>query len=302
MPSSSYQTAGNIVDAAIKDCKEASSSNLVTQCYRWINEAQELIILRKKRTWLDTTYNVQSVAPVERVCSVTNGSATVSYSAGSLPSASLQNFFKVNGFEEIYKVTNISGTVVTLEVPYLGTTSTAATGVIWQPYISVNSDIETIYQVYHQFQDQPLQELGPQEMRALQARDYANRDYPTHYSIFGDTSTGARVLWLYPAPHVAMTIYIDAKKYIPQLVASSDTPIIPIQHRQVLYHYLVYKIFSYHRNESKMAEALNNFNSILVQLDAEYKPTDDSAVFVFKYSRPKRRILTNRFFDKRLRD
>ena len=304
MPTSPYQTLGNIRSAVINDAKEASSTNLIMQVNRWVNEGYEQVVLRKKRDWLDTSFTVQVYSCTQAVCTVTNSSQTVVFDTASLSvyPSSLEMQFHTTGFNEIYNGSTWSSSTLTLANDYLGETNTAASGVFFQPGFMLDSSIRTIYQIYHQWNPSPLIEVGPQEMRAIQERFGPQTDYAQYCTIFGQNSTGQRRVILYPYPNTAYTLYIDANTYVTPLSADADEPVIPMQHRQILYHFALYKLFSYHRNDAKAGEYLTNFNSMLAKLDGESKANQDFPQLQVRYPRGARRNFTLNGFDTRYRE
>lgn len=272
MASSPYETLSNIRLAVIKDAKESTSTSMVSLVDRWINEGHEQVTLRKKRDWLDEQFTVQVSAAVSASCSVTNGSTTVTFTGGTTFPSSVELGFYVQGFQEIYNVSSATLNVVTLSNAFLGTTNTAATGVVFQKSILIDDDIRTVYQLYHGFEDSTVTDVGPQQMRSIQESGGPQLGYARYFTLFGqNNSTGARRVLLYPYPDEAYTIYIDANTFVPVLTAATDEPVIPMQYRQILYWYGLYKLWLYHRNETQAANAFNSFKEMLRQIDGEMR-------------------------------
>lgn len=304
MSNSPYKTLGNIRSAVINDAKEASSTGLITQVNRWINEGYEQVILRKKRDWLDKQFTVQMSSSAQAVATVTKHSSTVTFASGTVfPTQNSRDLgFYSTGYSEIYNVSTATSPVVTLSNSYLGGSNTAANGVLFQNAIYLDDSIRSIYQVYTQWTKQPLIEVGPQQFREIQETLGPNLDYPQYCTIFGqNNTTGSRRMLIYPYPNQAYTLYIDANTFITPLAADNDEPIIPMQHRQLLYHFGLYKLFSYHRNDQKASEYLNNFNTMLTKVDGEMRAELDFPQIRVSYPRGKRTTFFPTF-DKRLRD
>lgn len=301
MATSPYENLGQIRVAIVNDAKEASSAALVLQINRWINEGYEQVILRKKRDWLDTQLVTQLSSAVQTVCSVVNGSQTVTFETGTIFVSGRELQFYNTGFSEIYNVASTTLNVVTLSNPYLGPTNTAVTGVVMQPHIILPSNVRSLFQAYHQWANAPLTEVGPQQMREIQERLGPDLDYARYCTLFGQDSSGNRRLVLYPYPNTAYTLYTDINTYIIPLAADSDEPVIPMQWRQILFHFGLYKLWSYHRNDPKAAEALNNFNMMLSKIDGEARAELDFPQIQVRYPRGRRRTFFPTF-DKRLRD
>ena len=305
MPTSTYQTVADILSAMFKNAKESSTTlNLQTMGIQWVNEAIEQVMLRKKRPWIDENYQFQTTAkftPTTFTVS-SGGLAVVAVTTGTLPATGLDLYLKINGFDEVYNVDSIAGVTATLEKPYLGDSSTAATGFIFQGSFVLDEEIETVHQVSHAYQREPLQALGPLDFFALQARDPSNTDYPTHWCLFDDSTDGTRRIFMYPAPHSAITMNLQVKKYVPEVTLLTDEPRFPIRYRQTLMWYCLYKLFSFHRNKEKADEAMANFGSWLMRIDNDFQQSQDVPELRVNYARPSRRMLYGRPFDKRYRD
>jgi len=300
-PSSKYKTLANIRSAIILDTKSTTASNIVTLVDRWVNEGYEILAQRKKRKWLDQQFVVQLNAAVEATCTVTNGSTTVTFTSGTTFPAGVELAFYTPGFEEVYNVSSATLNVVTLEKGFLGTSSTSASGVVFQKSVLIDNDVREVYQVYHQHHAQPLSNKGPQEFRRIEEMYGPQLDYASAYTIFGKSSSSLRML-LFPYPQDAYTLYIDAN-VIPEMLSSdTDEPLLPIQFRQLLYWYGMYKMWSYMRNDEKGAEALALFEGMSKSMDGELSPTIDYPQIT--PARQRRTFLKNLTskFDPRLRD
>jgi hypothetical protein len=286
-PTSPYQTFSDIYNAVIKDAKESTSTQIVTLVKRWINEGNEQIAMSKKRDWLDTQFAVQLTAAVQADCTVTENSTTVTFTPGTTFTAGIDLQFYNQGFPEVYNVTSATLNVVKLDKAYLGTTATAVTGVVFQPSVVLDPTIRTIYQAYHQYNSAPLTQVGPQQFRQLQEAYTPQLDYATYGTIFGQDSSGSRRLFFYPYPLNAYTLYLDSNVFPTQLVSSTDQPQIPIQYRQILYWYALYKLYLYHRNSEFASAALGSYKSMLAQIDAETRAELDFPQIAVKYPRGK---------------
>lgn len=303
MATSPYKTLGNIRIAVVNDAKEASTAALVLQINRWINEGYEQVILAKKREWLDTQFAMQLPSSTQAICTVTNAGSTVTFESGtSFPANSFERIFYNTGFSEVYTVASTIGLVASLNQTYLGDTNTSVNGVVAVQSVLLDPSIREVYKVYHQWSNQPLIFVGPQQFREIIEAYGPDLDYARYCTIFGqDNVSESKRLLIYPYPDTAYTLYYDANIYVTPLSLDTDEPVLPMQHRQILYHFAMYKLFSYHRNDAKASEYSNNFNTMLMRLDGESKPQQDFPQLQVKYPRGKR---TSFFptFDKRLRD
>lgn len=304
MANSPYKTLADIRAAVLLDVKENTSNlALLTQIDRWINEGHEQVTLRKKRDWLDTQRTVQVNASVEDTCTVTNGSTTVTFESTSTAFVSgIELQFYNKGFDEVYSVASFSNNVLTLSVPYLGDTSTSASGVVFQSSVIMDDDIRFLYQAYHQHTNQPLTDVGPQQMRSIQESQGPQEDYARFMTIFGQDSTGSRRLVLYPAPKEAYTLYLDVNVFVPVLEDDDDEPAIPMQYRQLLYWYAVYKYYMYVRQVDLATSPITNFNSMLTRIDGEMRAEIEFPQIQVRYPRRPRFPRLGRVFDTRYRE
>lgn len=305
MATSVYQTIGDIAQAVLTDAKETTDTIRVNQMIRWLNEGQEKIIMRKKKEWLDKTYYVQTVAPVTSSATVTLNSLQITAQNGSvtLPSYTRNLYVKVSGFEEVLPVSSITGQIIQLSAPFLGTTSTSASIQVFESGLYLNANVKDVYQVTHSYQTNPLQPLGPEEFFALQAKDPARLDYPTHYTVYTDNDSGQPLLKVWPSPSRAITLKINVQEHLTEMTSINDVPQIPAQHRgALLYNYGMYKIYAFHRKDEYAKFYKDEFEVNLMALDAEFSPTADQPTMEILYKKPTRGRFFGRVFDRRLRD
>lgn len=305
MSTSVYETFQDIYEAVMRDAKESTNVTAVVDLVkRWVNEGYEVVNFRKKRDYLNQRFTIDLQGKVSSDFSVTESSASVVHTGtATLLSSTYELGFKVSGFEENYDVSTVSGTLVTLATTYKGDSNTAATGVLYQRSIILDDDISEVYQVWHDYYRQPLENVGPQKMREIMLEKPETYDKATHFAIFGqDSSTNSRRLVIWPFPDAAYTLYVDANVYVSELSSASDEPLIPPQFRQILYWYALAKLFgTYHRNDQREAMAMANFNTWLAKLDGVDPVSQDYARMVISYRRP-RRYSRGRPFDPRYRE
>lgn len=304
MATSVYETFADIYESVIRDAKESTAvSAVVDLVKRWVNEGYEVVNHRKKRPYLDKRFTIDLQGDVSSTFTLTNGSATAVHTGtATLLSSSYELGFKVSGFEENYEVSTISGTVVTLATTYKGDTNTAATAVIYQRSVILDSSISEVYQVWHDYFRAPLTNVGPQRMRETILRYPETYDKATCFAIFGqDTSTEGRRLIVWPYPDEDYTIYLDTNIFVSELSLATDEPLIPVQYRQVLYWYGLAKLFAYHRNYDQEQLAMVNFNTWLGRIDGTEEVSQDYPRMLVDYRKPKRWV-RGRAFDPRYRE
>jgi hypothetical protein len=305
MANSVYETVGDIAQAVLTDAKETTDTIRVAQMIRWLNEGQEKIIMRKKKEWLDKTYYVQTVASVDSSATVTLNSLQITAQDATitLPSYQRNLYVKVSGFQEILPVSSITGLIIQLSTPFLGTSSTSASIQMFESGVYLNSNVKDVYQVTHAYQTNPLQPLGPQEFFALQAVDPGRLDYPTHYTVYTTNSSDQPLLKLWPSPNRAITLKVDVQEDLAEMTTIASVPQIPAQHRgALLYNYGMWKLYAFHRNDAYAASYKTEFETNMAALDGEFSPTADQPTMAIQYKRPGRGRFFGRTFDRRLRD
>jgi hypothetical protein len=277
MADSPYRTLSNIRSAVLTDFKESTNAIVVAQVTRWANEAVENWTLRKKRDFLNKTFHITLEPYVSTTWQVTNGSSLVTkVGTGSIPVTSLnEHKFRVQGFQEIYDVSALSATTLTLASPFQGTTNSVASGVFFQSSVYVDPAIRSIHKVYHEFFSFPLQNYGAQDLQDEIQKDPYNYDYAQAWTLKGlDVDAGAthRRLVIYPFPKLAYTLHIDANVYITPMSADSDEPPVPLQYRQFIYWYCMAKMALYHGDFEQAQSHLSTYNVWLQKLDGELMP------------------------------
>ncbi len=304
MATSVYATFNDLYTAVLTDAKEnTASSNVVENVKRWLNQGQEVVNFRKKRSYLDKRFLLSMSGKVESSYTMTEGSSiAVHTGTATLLSSSLDLGFKISGFEENYEVSSVSGTTVVLTTTYKGNDASAATGVMFQRSIVLDPAISEVYQVWHDYFRQPLTALGPMKMRENQLFYPEQYDYATAWAIFGqDNTVEARRLVLWPYPSVDYTVYLDTNVFVDELVLPTDEPIIPLQYRQILYWYALAQLWAFHRNTERKDDAINNFNVWLAKLDGLNEVSEDLPRMIIDYRRPSRAPIGNAF-DRRYRE
>lgn len=284
MANSPYKTFSNLYTSILQDFKEQTSSSMVTLAKRWINEAQEQVIVRKKRDYLNKTYHFQLQGAKNISCSVTNGSTTVTNTGTvTLPAITTDYFaFKVDGYEEVYPVASYTASTVTLASAYTGDTNTAASGTMFQTGIDIGADIRSIHKVYHERNNQILvMSKGPEDFKDLVQRDPSYTGFAQMWTLQGYSEQSVvsadnkRKLFVYPYAEEDYTLHVDANIFIPNLTDDTDEPVIPLQYRQILYWYGIMKLGQYHQDADMIQFGMSNYNSWLERLDGEFMPEKD---------------------------
>jgi len=114
---------------------------------------------------------------------VTSGSPTITLS--SAPSVGKKGLlFSVDGHNEIYRIFQhaANSTTVTLEVPFAGTTNSAANYKIWADRIPLPTELRDTVEVTHAYRSEPLEGIGLQEFRRRTSPAPKSEGRPSVYS------------------------------------------------------------------------------------------------------------------------
>lgn len=134
--------------------------------------------------WLRNSFQSIHEAYVSTgTAALTENSVTITLT--DAPTTSKAGFyFKADGHNEIYKIFahTASSTTVTLEVPYTGDTSSAATYKIWTDRIVLPTECRDTLEVYTNWDNTPLEGVGLQELRRRFASNPFIESRPTQYS------------------------------------------------------------------------------------------------------------------------
>ena len=303
---SPYQTFKDIRDAVIIDSKAGSTLNsaLQTQVNRFINEAYQDIITRRKREWLDEDYYFPVDPKQEGTCSVTKDSTTVTFDSSVTLNSTSGYFYNlyVQTTEEVLPVASIAGQTVTLESEYQGETNNSATGVIVQSGLTLPEEIKTVYQVDHDKSGALVNLRGVLDFKERAQRQPQLTAPAQMATVTGVSSSSEKLLFFYPHPGTQnYTLKVHGSKYFNELVNDDDEPLIPSEYRQMLYHYAISRVYAtISRNETLFSEAAKRYQLWLARLDTEIKPAQDEPSLVydrtFRFINPFRRFRNrNRF-------
>lgn len=165
---------------------------------RNINHIYEEVVDFSNWPWARKTISL-SVQPYvsSGTAMVTAGSVSVTLSQ-AISTSKKGFYFAINGYNEVYKIKAhaAGGTTLSLEVPFTGTTASAATFKIWTDAIPLPSDCRETISVRHNFRDKPLENYGLQEFRRTVQTGPQAEGRPAIYT----TSD-----WQDPAPYETIT-------------------------------------------------------------------------------------------------
>lgn len=279
MADSVYKTLGSIRSAVLADFKESTNSTIVDLVDRWINQGQEEVIFRHKRDFLNQTFTFDMQGDVGLTGTVTNAGVSMTYTTTStMPvSNTIREYsVRVTGHDEVYKVSSYTTAAITLASIYKGDTSTSASITFFQSALFIDSDIRSIHKVYHDYYSAPMENKGPEDLNDITRVDPANLNYASYWTLYAYNSAyNQRRLVVYPYPDRAYTLKMDGNRFIPVLDDASDEPLIPLQHRQLLYHYAKRELAKYHGDSMAFQIADADFARWLAGFDGEFMPERD---------------------------
>jgi hypothetical protein len=148
--------------------------------------------------WLRNKIHVQTEAyHATGTATVTQNSVTVTLSESVTHSRS-GYYFSVDGQNDIYKISShtAGSATLTLDVPYISTTSSTAKFKIWTDSIPLPADAMEILQVTHPGLVRPIEGVGLQELRRIQAMAPKAEGRPSYLTL-GD--------WIDPAPYATIS-------------------------------------------------------------------------------------------------
>lgn len=248
------ETFGDIV-AAIREAigVQEADTRATNKIKRLVNMAYLTEVLPFKRwQWLEkTTQIIHKPYHGVGTASVTPESTTVTLSVS--PNVGLGSFkgyrFSVNNSGAVYTVAahTAGSATVTLTTAYQEAINATAGYKIWRDSFDLPVNAKETVELWHKEQPKPMDAVGSQGFRQLEAANPKIEGFPTHYntSDFKDPSDGDgelesdrfRQVRLYPSITSApVTINVDYIEEAEELVADEDEPLLPVGDRIVLYY------------------------------------------------------------------
>lgn len=248
------QTFSDIV-TAIREAigVQAADTNAINKIKRLVNIYYlEEVVPFKNWWWLTRTTQIvhKTFFGSGLTAAVTNGSTTVTMSVA--PSAGLGSFagyrFSVSSESAVYFVdTHTAGSAtLTLTIAYQEDDNTEIGFQVWRDRFDLPENAKETIQIYHAERTRPLDAVGMQRFRELEAADPKVEGVPQYYSATDfvaaadPESEDARYRQgrVYPAitDHPIMLNVDYVQDDIPDLVDDADEPLMPIGDRVVLYH------------------------------------------------------------------
>lgn len=179
------KTFKDITDAVIEELKIQSTDTLtINRIKRDIN----MIYLDEVvpyATWYWLRRNVDIVHKSysnNGSASVTTGSTEVNLTV-ALTYNKRGHYFKLDAYPEIYKIREHSGTSITLESPFTGTTNSSASYKIYNNGINLPVDIDETYKVWNDHNYKDMELMRDREYLELVLASYSTEGRPEVYRV-----------------------------------------------------------------------------------------------------------------------
>lgn len=257
----------------------------------YVNDRYKEIANKREWSWLYEKTTLDTVADYDTgTITVTEGSTTVTGSGTTFTSAMTGRKFKVDGFSEIYTITYVSPTELTLDTEYHGDTESGASYKIYQDIISLPSDLDSIVEIRQHRAPKSLESVGLRELISWDPAAYNENSSavytdPTHYAHYVPDSDGYQTILVWPPPYRAISLLLEYKKIVTELINDSDEPLIPEQYRQLLKWGAMADLYG-KRDDNRQSYWEAKFEKMLFEFEMKYAQQDDNKQMIFK--NPKR--------------
>ncbi|MDI6761226.1 MAG: hypothetical protein QMD05_10415, partial [Candidatus Brocadiaceae bacterium] len=215
----------------VLDRSGVSSSDTTTlpKVKRGIQTAYEKVIASKQWGWLqnEETLNLSSIYETG-TATFTNGSKAVTGASTVWTASHVGWLIKMTGYEEVYKVAGrTSNTAITLEQVFNGTTTSAATYILYQPVYSLAADFDDLLNADEAFWPYYPNPVSVDRMRQLYNQYPTTTGKARHYTLLGFDSDGYRKVMVWPIPDENYNLRYDYKQIVPTLQFDGQEPLIP---------------------------------------------------------------------------
>ena len=248
------QTFDDIVTAIMEGIGvQAADTTAKNKIKRMVNMYYlDEVVSFKRWWWLEkNTQIVHNVFYGTGNVAVTQGSTTVTMDTA--PSASLGSFagyrFSITSDTPVYYVsTHTAGSdTIVLTLAYQEATNAAVGFKTWRDRFNLPIEAKETIDIWHDRRSRPMEAVGSQTFRQLEAADNKIEDAPSYYSTydFVDPSSGDaesdddryRQVRIYPSiTDQAVTLNVDYVQKVSEMTDDLDEPLMPIEDRVVLYY------------------------------------------------------------------
>ncbi len=185
--------------------------------------------------WLRNKVNLQAQAYFGTgTASVTINSTTVILTE-TLVDSRAGYLFSINGSNEVYKIRFHTGgsTTLTLDMPYMGSTSSTASFKIWRDALAMPAEASEVLEITHPNLVQPLTGVGLQELRRIAAAAPKAEGRPFYYTLgdYVDPSPFSTIPTLPATATRASSGLVKTIKFASTLGASNATLLLQVGDR-----------------------------------------------------------------------
>lgn len=178
------ETFADIIAAVQEELgADPNDTNVTNRIKRDINQVYlQEVCPDQTFSWLIRNAEVQVPAFFSTgTASVTAGSTTVTLTTA--PALAKGYLFTVDGYNEVYRIQQHTGSSLTLTLnsPYTGATDSGVTFKIWTDTIPLPGDCESTLKVRHSFRTTPLDGMGDREFKTLVATGPRSVNRPVAY-------------------------------------------------------------------------------------------------------------------------
>lgn len=292
------KTFGDIIDSVLAEMKGSDQdSETLNKIKRSINRRYTEIASKKKWKWLRESRRSLKVSEkyTAGTISLASNSKIVTGIGTSFIGGHKYWFLKPVGPYPAYRVISvISGTSLLLASNHTGTTITNGTYILYQSEIPLPPDCEDLDDIRLETQVFCLVPRGPRAINELRQRNPEMQGSPRFYSIDGTAeysgpplgefilgfdflgTVKSKALQIFPSiPDKDYTLPIVYKLKVKELVELTDSPLIPIEHRSVLFYSVLSDWHFSNAQDTTGAYYQNLYKSELKEMEGKYADTDD---------------------------
>lgn len=232
---------------------QSTDTGASTKIKRIINEVYlDEVVPFKQWIWLEkTTQIVHNPSYITGTVAVVEGSATITLSTAPTGEGSFKNFrFSVDGSDQVYTISahTADATTATISTAFQEEDDATATFKLWRDRIDLPIKAKETKEIWHSQRRKPLDALGSQGFRQLEAADPKMEGFPCFYDTWnffdpstdGDDETEAdryRQTRIYPSINTESVILnVDYVEEVDPLEDDADEPLIPVGDRIVLFY------------------------------------------------------------------
>lgn len=271
----------------------------------WANEYYTRICTERNWTWRKFDRSIVfKKAVTTGTVSVINGSRTIVFSGLAHDDTTITRTLQINATNEMYRIIgyNPGKTEAYIEAPYVGTTDAVAGFKLYQYEFGLPPNCDTVSQVFCEGQIDRYGQIdeinnaefnrcmsspggfmaGPVMLYTRDGTILANPTLPVldrqvaDYDFLGaeKTDTTERIRFFPPEPDIDKLIHLSYSIHVVPMQADGDRPIMPVDDRWVLLHYMLYEWWKQKGNFQTADRELRDAEKMLREMRDEQRKTD----------------------------